>query len=135
MSTDQVVCKIAEAVGVKIQEDYIEISHRIKRKEGNKPVLAKFVSHKIKSKVYKARINLKNVSAPDLFPGCFMETGRRLNRIFINENLTPYRRSMMSIALEKRRDGKVEKVWSLDGKCSSKLPQVGAHGNCTLKKI
>ena len=27
MSTDQVVCKIAEAVGVKIQEDDIEISH------------------------------------------------------------------------------------------------------------
>ena len=53
MSTDQIVCKIAEAVGLKIQEDDIEISHRIKRKDDNKPVLAKFVSHKIKSKVYK----------------------------------------------------------------------------------
>ena len=43
--TGQVVCKIAQAIGVEIQENVdIEISHRIGRKRGDKPVLAKFVS-------------------------------------------------------------------------------------------
>lgn len=55
MLTDQVVCKIAEAIGEQIWEDDIEISHRIKRKRGVRPILAKFVSHKVKLKVYKAR--------------------------------------------------------------------------------
>ena len=39
MPTDQVVCKIAQAIGVEIEEYDIEISHRIGRKNGVKPVL------------------------------------------------------------------------------------------------
>ena len=69
MCTDQVVCKIAQAIGVEIQENDIEISHRIGRKRGDKPVLAKFVSHKVKSRIYKARTNLKAISVQSLFPG------------------------------------------------------------------
>ena len=69
MPTDLVVCKIAQAIGVEIQENDIEISHRIGRKRGDKPVLAKFVSHKVKSRIYKARTNLKAVSVQSLFPG------------------------------------------------------------------
>ena len=53
------MCKIAQAIGVEIKENDIEISHRIGRKRGDKPVLAKFVSHKVKSRIYKARTNLK----------------------------------------------------------------------------
>ena len=67
--TDQVLCKIAQAIGVEIQEDDIEISHRIGRKRGYKPVLVKFVTHKVKSKIYKACTNLKAVSVQSLFPG------------------------------------------------------------------
>ena len=62
------VCKIAQAIGVEIQEDNIEISHRIGRKRGDKAVLAKFVSHKVKWEIYKARTNLKAVSVQSLFP-------------------------------------------------------------------
>ena len=40
MPTDQVVCKITRAIGVETQENDIEISYRIGRKRGNKPVLA-----------------------------------------------------------------------------------------------
>ena len=67
--TDQVLCKIAQAIGVEIQEDDIEISHQIGRKRGYKPVLVKFVTHKVKSKIYKACTNLKAVSVQSLFPG------------------------------------------------------------------
>lgn len=69
MPTDQVVCKIAQTIGVEIKENDIEISHQIGRKRGEKPVLAKFASHKVKSRIYKARTNLKAVSVQSLFPG------------------------------------------------------------------
>ena len=129
MPTDQVVCKIAQAIGVEIQEDDIEISHRIGRKRGDKPVLAKFVSDKVKSKIYKARTNLKAVSVQSLFPDSSVSSVRgttaRPKGIYINENLTPYRKEMMGLAVEKRHDGKINKVWTLDGKIFIKTTPTG----------
>ena len=129
MPTDQVVCKIAQAIGVEIQEEDIEISHRIGRKRGDKPVLAKFVSHKVKSKIYKARANLKAVSVQSLFPDSSVSSVRgttaRPKGIYINENLTPYRKEMMGLAVEKRHDGKINKVWTLDGKIFIKTTPTG----------
>ena len=129
MSTDQVVCRIAQAIGVEIQENDIEISHRIGRKRGNKPILAKFASHKVKSKVYKARTKLKAVSVQSLFPGSSVSsveaTPARLKRIYINENLTLYRKEMMGIAVEKKHDGKIYNVWTLDGKIFIKTNPMG----------
>lgn len=57
MSIDEVVGKIAEAFGVSITGDDIEILHRIPHKRGEKPVLTKFFSRKVKAKIYKARTN------------------------------------------------------------------------------
>lgn len=129
MPTDLVVCKIARAIGVEIQENDIEISHRIGRRRGDKPVLAKFVSHKVKSRIYKARTNLKAVSVQSLFPGSsssvVSETTARPKGIYINENLTPYRKEMMRLAIEKRYDGKINKVWTLDGKIFIKTTPTG----------
>ena len=84
MSTDQAVCAIAQAVGVEIKEDDIEIS-------GSKPILAKFISHKTKSKIYKARTQLRSVTISSIFPDCFTFTtdDDPQPKIFINENLTP----------------------------------------------
>ena len=77
MPTDQVACKITQAIDVEIQENDIEISHRIGRKRGDKPVLAKFVSHKVKSRIYKARTNLKAVSVQSLFSWFLYLRGER----------------------------------------------------------
>ena len=127
MSTDRAVCKIAQAAGVEIEEDDIEISHRIRQKRGSKPTLAKFISHKTKSKIYKARIRLRSVSISSVFPDCFTLTtdDEPQPKIFINENLTPYRREMMRIAGEKRSGGKIISFWSLDGKIFIKTSPTG----------
>lgn len=45
--------------------------------------------------------------------------------IYINENLTPYRKEMMSLAVEKRHDGKINKVWTLDCKIFIKTTPTG----------
>ena len=51
ISTDEAVCKVAAAVGVQIAQGNIEISHRLYRKKGTKPIIAKFLNHKRQDKV------------------------------------------------------------------------------------
>lgn len=106
MLTDQVVCKIAEAISEQIREDDIEISHRIKRKRGVRPILAKFVSHKVKLKVYKACTNLKSIYVSNVFSDCSVETTECPKRIFINENMTLYHTEMMGHAVKEKGNGK-----------------------------
>ena len=67
-STEEVVLKLAEALQVPINPVDIEISHKLNRK-GNKPIIVKFVSHKTKTSLYKARVNLRKIKLPNLFPG------------------------------------------------------------------
>lgn len=50
ISTEEVVCKVAAAVGVEMAPDNTEISHRLYRKKGTKPIIAKFPNHKDKAK-------------------------------------------------------------------------------------
>ena len=90
----------------------IEISHKLNNK-GNKAIIAKFINHKVKSNLYRARTKLKSIRMTDLFPGSSYATTTEANRIYINENLTAYRKRIM--ASEKRRDGELLSVWSLDG--------------------
>ena len=60
--TDEIVCKVAQAASVDLEPEKIEISHRLNRKKGIKPIIAKFANHKDKTKYYKARIRLKDVT-------------------------------------------------------------------------
>ena len=67
--TDEIVCKVAQAVGVEMEPEKIEISHRLNRQKGIKPIIAKFANHRdMKAKCYKARIRLSPLHhLPDLF--------------------------------------------------------------------
>ena len=59
--TEDVVLKLAEALDVSVEPKDIEICHKLNRK-GNKPIIVKFISHKVKTNLYRARAKLKNVS-------------------------------------------------------------------------
>ena len=59
----------------------------------------------------------------DLFPG-YSSTGR--HRIFVNENLTAVRRSLIEAANKRRKDGSLSSVWSLDGKVYVKSTPEGS---------
>ena len=50
-STEDVILKVGEVLGVNIQPQDIEISHKLKTR--NRPIIAKFLNHKVKSKLYK----------------------------------------------------------------------------------
>ena len=113
-STEEAVIKVANAAEVPVVAEDIEISHKLNTR-GSKAIIAKFINHKVKSSVYRARVKLKNVTLSELFPDATYASAAQSNKIFINENLTSYRRRMMSRANEKRRDGELSSVWSLDG--------------------
>lgn len=123
-SPEEVVLKIAEALEVPVGPQDIEISHKLNNK-GNKAIIAKFISHKVKSNLYRARTKLKRIKMTDLFPGSSYATTTEANRIYINENLTSYRRRIMKKANEKRRDGELLSVWSLDGTIFVKTSPAG----------
>ena len=105
ISTNEVICKVASAVGVEIAPENIEISHCLYRKKGTKPIIAKFPNHKDKAKLYKARVQLKNLTLYALFPS-YSATGLAGQRIFINENLTSYRSDIMKLPLRNARTGR-----------------------------
>ena len=120
ISTDEIVCKVAQ-----VESEKIEISHRLNRKKGIKPKIAKFANRKDKAKCYKARlIRLKDVTLSTIFP-TYLGTSLADQRVFINENLTAYRSEMMKLAIEKRREDNNLSTWSLDGKIFIKTSPTG----------
>ena len=124
-STEDVVMKVAEALDVEIKPEDIDISQKL-FSEGEKSVIVKFISHKIKSKPYKKRTGLKNIKVSDISQNA---TSARLRvegkKIFINENLTFFRKSLVKKAIEKRRQGMIVSVWTLDGKVYVKTSPAG----------
>ena len=63
-STEELVIRVDEALNVEIKLDDIEISQKLKRKN-TKAVIVKFLSHKVKSRLYKQRAKLKDLKISD----------------------------------------------------------------------
>lgn len=123
-SIEEVVFKLAEALNVDINPNDVEISHKLHRK-GIKPIIVKFQSHKVKARMYKERAKLKHVSISDLYPDSTTATRVESGRIYLNENLTSYRRDILKQANQKRKDGLLTSVWSMDGKIFVKTSPEG----------
>ncbi|XP_078342596.1 uncharacterized protein LOC144628373 [Oculina patagonica] len=122
-SCEDIVLTIASKLEVDLRPEDIEISHRLKRKgpEDNttSAIIVKFVSHKKKTELYRARVKLKVKSLRDFFPSQ-IEYADAASRVFINENLTYARRKLLAAALKKKRKGELHSVWTLDGKIFAK---------------
>ena len=123
-STEEVIFKLAEALNADINPNDVEISHKLHRK-GIKPILVKFQSHKVKARMYKERAKLKHVRISDLYPDSTTATRVESGRIYLNENLTSYRRDILKQANQKRKDGLLTSVWSMDGKIFLKTSSEG----------
>ena len=119
-STEEVVLKLAEVLKVPINPDNIEISHKLNRK-WNKPIIVKFISHKTKTRLYKARDNLRKIKLHNLFLGTHSPKSK--DRISIYENLSSYRKKIVNEANRRRRDRELLKIWMMDGQiCVKTLP-------------
>ena len=70
-STEKAVLKISETLNVATSPEDIEITHHLNRKgveKGIRPIIVKFISRKVKTKLYKSRAKLKDVRVHQLFP-------------------------------------------------------------------
>ena len=107
--------KIAQVLNVDVKVEDIDICHRVKRKNSN-PIIARFVSHKVKRALYKNRVRMKTVKFSELFPNASAPARVPSERISINENLTTIRRRLVKKATDKKNDGLLLGVWTIDGK-------------------
>ena len=83
-STDDLATKVVGSLGVEINTRDIDRSHRVGRRDDDKPrtILVKFVSHRGKTEVMRAKKNLKSIGTKKI--------GAQ-GKIFINEDLTRLR--------------------------------------------
>ena len=124
-STEEAVLKVTTALNVNVRPEDIEISHHIRLKH-SEAIIVKFVSHKVKSLVYKARTRLKNVSLTGLFQDCPASSRTESNRIHMCESLTAYRRHLVNKLNTKRRNNELLSVWTMDGKVFVKTSPEGS---------
>ena len=122
--TEDVVPKLAEALDVPVEPKNIEICHKLNRK-GNKPIIAKFISHKVKTNLCRARAKLKDVKVSNIFPHCSSSTLVQADRIFLNENLTSYSKKIISRTNKMRRNDELLSVCSMDGTIYVKTSSAG----------
>ena len=104
--TDEMVVRMArDLLGVDIDKEQINRSHRVGRHRGDgkpRPVIVKFVSHCAKSKVYHARKRL-NFAGP------------RARGVHIHEDLTKTRNKMFATARNLLWDNLICDTWTEDG--------------------
>ena len=86
--------KVGAIIDVCIKDTDMSISHRIKSDNAIPPIIVKFIRGPVRDDLYKARSKLKNLTINDI------GLGRQGDiRIFIQERLTPSRKSSVSIYL------------------------------------
>ena len=123
-STEDVIIKLGEQLQVPISPEDIEISHKLYSGKNNpKNIIVKFISHK---ELYKKRTDLRKIKLVDMFPGSSMAATAKSRGLFINENLTSYRKHIMKKANNLKKDNLLQNVWTLDGKIFVKTSPEGS---------
>ena len=114
------------ASDVPIAKEETDISHKLYNgKNHPKSIIVKFINYKKKAQLYRKRTEVKNVKISELFSTFSGADVAQSTRIFINENLTHYRRKIMKKANQMKREGTIQSAWSLDGKLYVKTSPSG----------
>ena len=104
----------------------IDISHKLfTGKNNSKGIIVKFLSHKKKTQLYKKRTALKKIKLANMFPGPSSAAIANSTGIFINENLTPFRKKIMKKANQLKKHNQLLSAWTLDGKIFVKTSPEG----------
>ena len=68
-----------------------------------------------------------------MFPSFSNAASAEVNRVYINENLTGYRRKVVAIGREMREDGTINNTWTIDGKVFVKTSLDGSPTRIRLE--
>lgn len=117
-NTDDLILDFASnELDLNLTLESIDRSHRLGRpnqSRGPRPIIVKFISYRIRQKIYKKRTSLR----------------RRGNTIFVNEDLTAKRASLSKRAreLRKQRPNQIANTWTSDGRIFIEESQaLGGH--------
>ena len=111
--------KVAEAIGVDLNEKDISVSHRLKTSDsyrGKKalapPIIVKFTRRKINEEFYRAKKKLgeNHTKAKDLGFGFHSD-----NKLFIVESLTSKNKDLYQKAYEYKREKEFKYQWTSSG--------------------
>ncbi|XP_070546414.1 uncharacterized protein [Ptychodera flava] len=116
--TNDIVVRVAAAVGVDITPNDIDISHRLPSRqnpnqERHQPpaIIVKFVRRSVRNSIYYARKNLRGQTPNQIRIG-----DNNTNNIYINENLTPTMKRLFHQVNERRKQLKWRFIWTSNGK-------------------
>ena len=114
-STDDIVCRLGEALGADIFYDDIDRSHRVGRvdKDKPRPIICKFVSYQAKLALMRRKKKLKTLDVKKVF---------KTDSIYINEDLTKDRARLAKTARDLKKSGKILDTWTRDGVIFVKTP-------------
>ncbi|KAK3105848.1 hypothetical protein FSP39_007085 [Pinctada imbricata] len=111
-NTDKVIVDLCkEQLDITISEDDICRSHPIgePNRHGKSQLIARFRNWKIKNNIFLNKKKLKGSS----------------DKVFITEDLTPYRQSLMKYISAAKRDKRLSSFWTSDGRIFVKLSEGG----------
>ena len=78
---------------------------------------------------------LKLIRVSDLYPDSTTATRVESGRIYLNKNLTSYRRDILKRANQMRKDGLLTSAWSMDGKISSEGSPIRIYEKSDLENL
>ena len=111
-------------MNVEVKREDVDICHRVKRKKSS-PIIVRFVSHKVKSSLYKQRVRLRNIQFADIFPDATAADRVQASKIFINENLKASCIELMGKVNARKEELSLPGVWTIDGKVFVKTSPEG----------
>ena len=119
------VVTLGKILQVNLTPGDIDIVHRMntKSKDKPRPIIARFSNYNAKSKLYKARFNLRKADLKVV----------GAEKVFINENLTAWRAELFKEARKLKKKYRNGKTWTIDGKIflktdiTAKVVRIDSH--------
>ena len=123
--TEELVCKLGAALGVKIETSQIDYSYRIRPKPQthlsqapNTPtIVARFVSSRVAAGLIQAKKRKPSLTLGDLNTGL----GPNHLRIYVNESLSPQNRRLYAAARDLKKEGKIRYLWVRNGRVFARV--------------
>ena len=113
------VVNLGNLPNANIHRSDINICHRMASNNSDKPrpIIVRFRSYSAKRELYAARKHLRDIELGEHFAGT--------DKIYINENLTRYRKDLFAKVRKHKKDKQWHSSWSIDGKLFIKKTQNG----------
>ena len=111
-NTDELVTEMCKLIAVDIQPSDVSVSHRLPSRKGTTPpIIAKFTRRNIRDAVYHNKGRLRGLNSSNL-----VGSSQSVNKLYINESLTPKAKELFYKVREFRRKYNFKYAWNKNGK-------------------